>query len=412
MALDGFTNRSNMEYVEQIYEQFLQDPNSVDPQWKYFFEGMKFAEESGRTTAAGSGAGALDGNELNVYRLIRAYRDFGHLKADLDPLKIQSRSAEILDLAKYNLSQADLNTTFKAGQFIGKPNATLKELIDFLEATYCGTITAQVTDCPPEERLWLYQQLEDTQFQLKPEQKIDIYKQLCRTESLEKFIHSRYVGMKRFSIEGGDSLIPMLCYLADNGTAVKMEEMVIGMAHRGRINVLANFLGKELENILSEFEGNAKIDTSYEGDVKYHLGFSADRKTPHGNCHLSLAFNPSHLEFVGPVAQGMVRVKQRTRKDTVERKKVVPVVIHGDAAFTGQGVVTETLQLSNLDGYKVGGTIHVILNNQVGFTTNPRDSRSTRYSSDVAKGINAPVILVNGDDVEACVKAMEIAMRF
>jgi len=411
LALDGFTNRSNMEYIEEVYERFQQDPDSVDPQWKYFFEGMQFAQDSERSSSA-SGSG-IDASELNVYRLIRTYRDYGHLKANLDPLKLDQRDTSILRLEEYNLSSEDLKKPFEAGRFVGMPGATLEKIIEFLEATYCGTITGQFADCPPEERLWLYKEIENQEsLKLTKDQKIDIYKQLARTESLEKFIHTRYVGTKRFSIEGGDNLIPMLCFLADNGTGIGMEEMVIGMAHRGRINVLGNFLGKELENILSEFEGNAKIDTSYEGDVKYHLGFSADRETPNGPCHLSLAFNPSHLEFVGPVAQGMVRVKQRTRKDTENRKKVVPVVIHGDAAFSGQGVVTETLQMSKLEGYKVGGTIHVILNNQVGFTTNPSDSRSTTYSSDMAKAIKAPVLLVNGDDAEACVRAMDMAMKY
>ncbi|MCB0386830.1 MAG: 2-oxoglutarate dehydrogenase subunit E1, partial [Bdellovibrionales bacterium] len=232
------------------------------------------------------------------------------------------------------------------------------------------------------------------------------------TETLEKFIHTRYVGTKRFSIEGGDSLIPMLETLVSKGTALEVEEIVIGMAHRGRINVLANFMDKAIDLIFSEFEGTAYEDLTYDGDVKYHLGYSADKETPHGPCHISLAFNPSHLEAVDPVVCGMARAKQRRRKDTVERKKVVPVLVHGDAAFSGQGVVSETFQLSQLDGYKVGGTIHVIVNNQVGFTTDPIHSRSTRYSSDISKTVKAPVIMVNGDDVESCVRAMDMALRF
>jgi len=258
--------------------------------------------------------------------------------------------------------------------------------------------------------------VEETNFktQLTVENKKTILEQITKAESLEKFLHTRYVGMKRFSIEGGDALIPMLHHLVHHGTALNMEEIVLGMAHRGRINVLANFMGKAFNSVLSEFEGQIATDGSeeFEGDVKYHLGFSADAETSNGNCHISLAFNPSHLEAVAPVALGMTRAKQRRRDNTQVRDKVIPVIVHGDAAFIGQGVVAETFQLSKLKGYTVGGTIHVVINNQVGFTTNPTDSRSTTYSSDIAKSVNAPVILVNGDDAEACVHAMDMALRY
>ncbi len=397
-----------MEFLEQMYESYQQDPMSVDESWQLFFEGVEFGQNKAPSESA------FNIKELDVYRLIRAYRDFGHLKADLDPLKLSQKPSRALELSEYNLTLDDLNTPFQSGSFVGKPGATLKEILSTLENTYCKTLSVQIADCSHKIRAWFYSELEDRKdsFSLSKDEKINIFKQICRTESLEKFIHTRFVGTKRFSIEGGDAMIPMLCHLADQGTSLQMQEMVIGMAHRGRINVLANFLGKGFEEILASFEGNAKTDLSYEGDVKYHLGYSADRETPHGPCHLSLAFNPSHLEYVGPVVQGMVRVKQRTRHDTEHRKKVVPIVIHGDAAFAGQGVVTETLQLSKLPGYTVGGTLHIILNNQIGFTTLPSDSRSTMYSSDASKVIKAPILLVNGDDVEACVQAMDIAMRF
>ncbi|MGE3386126.1 MAG: 2-oxoglutarate dehydrogenase E1 component, partial [Bdellovibrionales bacterium] len=247
---------------------------------------------------------------------------------------------------------------------------------------------------------------------LDNEEKGEIYRQLARTESLEKFLHTRFVGAKRFSIEGGDALIPMLEGIVKHGTPLKVEEMVIGMAHRGRLNVLANFMEKAIEVIFSEFEGTAFKDFGYDGDVKYHLGYSTDKKTAAGPCHVSLAFNPSHLEAVNPVVLGMVRAKQRRRNDTIERKKVLPILIHGDAAFAGQGVVAETLQMSQLPGYRVGGTVHIIINNQVGFTTDPNDSRTATYSSDMAKVIKAPVLLVNGDDAEACVRAAHMALRF
>lgn len=403
----NYLNQSNLQYLEQIYAQYQEHPSQVENSWRIFFEGMEFGQSK-------SGEAKFNKKELDVYRLIRAYRDYGHLKADLDPLKLTQQESQILDLSEYNLSEADYNTRFQAGIFIGLEDGTLKQILNTLESTYCKTLTVQVAECAPDVRMWFYEELEDRKGSLilSKAQKETIFKQLCRTESLEKFIHTRYVGAKRFSIEGGDSMIPMLCHLADYGTQLKLEELVIGMAHRGRLNVLANFLGKGLDHILSEFEGTGLDSEDYEGDVKYHLGYSTDRQTPNGNCHLSLAFNPSHLEFVAPVVQGMVRVKQRTRKDTKNREKVIPVLIHGEAAFSGQGVVTETLQLSQLEGYKVGGSIHIILNNQVGFTTSPKDSRSTLYSSDVAKSIKAPILLVNGDDVEACVKAMDVAMRF
>ncbi|HMN69439.1 MAG TPA: 2-oxoglutarate dehydrogenase E1 component, partial [Bdellovibrionales bacterium] len=323
-------------------------------------------------------------------------------------------SPESFALKNFGLSDADLDREFSVGNMVGLNAGKLRDIIDTLEKTYCQTLTAQVAECRVEVRDWIRQEFERsaTPFTLSAEDRREIFRQLARTESLEKFIHTRYVGTKRFSIEGGDSLIPMLERGVNRGTQLAVEEIVIGMAHRGRINVLANFMDKAIDIIFSEFDGTAFEKSDYDGDVKYHLGYSNDRQTPHGPCHVSLAFNPSHLEVVDPVVLGMARAKQRRRLDTNDRKKVVPILIHGDAAFAGQGVVAETLQLSNLQGYTVGGTIHIIVNNQVGFTTDPKDARSVRYASDIAKSIKAPVLLVNGDDVEACVRAMDIAIRF
>ena len=407
MEAQGYLNRTNMEYIDQLYEQYQNSPENVEPQWRMFFEGMEFGQNQAPSKQ-------LSEKELDVYHLIRRYRDYGHLKANIDPLELSKNTTSMFDLNNFNLSEADLNQRFKAGQFINKPNATLKEIIEFLEKAYCGTLTAQVAECSPDVRKWFLEEFEDRadSFVLQKEDKKRIYEQLARTESLEKFIHTRYVGTKRFSVEGADSIIPMLEHMVWKGTELSVEEIVIGMAHRGRINVLANFMGKALDTILAEFEGHSLEEKNFEGDVKYHLGYSSDKETPNGNCHISLAFNPSHLEAVNPVVLGMTRAKQRVRQDTENRKKVAPVLLHGDAAFAGQGVVTETFQLSQLKGYTVGGTVHVILNNQVGFTTDPEDARSTRYSSDTAKVIKAPVLMVNGDDVEACVKAMDMAIRF
>ncbi|MGE3682599.1 MAG: 2-oxoglutarate dehydrogenase E1 component [Bdellovibrionales bacterium] len=401
--------RSNLEYIEGLYQTFLDNPDSLDPQWRLFFEGMSFAQK----LSIPVGGTAYSAAEMNVYDLIEHYRDYGHLKATLDPLGIHPPQAEVFQLSRFGLSESDLDKTFAVGNLLSLGQATLREIIAFLEKSYCRTLTAQLAECRQEVRDWFRREFEtDTGFGLDKEERREIFKQLARTESLERFIHTRYVGTKRFSIEGGDALIPMLERSVQQGTGLGVEEIVIGMAHRGRINVLANFMEKALEIIFSEFDGTAFDHFDYEGDVKYHLGYSTDKQTPHGPCHISLAFNPSHLEAVDPVVTGMARAKQRRRLDMVQRKKVIPILIHGDAAFAGQGVVSETLQLSRLQGYTVGGTVHVIINNQVGFTTDPKDARSVRYSSDVAKSIKAPVLLVNGDDVEACVRAMDMAVRF
>ncbi len=402
-------NRSNLEYIESLYQTFLENPDSLEPQWKLFFEGVEFAQKL-------PGQSQFSEKELGVYNLIEHYRDYGHLKAKLDPLDLLPLAQDSFELKRFGLSDADLDQSFAVGNLLGlnSGGTKLRDVIAFLEKAYCQTLTAQVAECTPPVRDWFRVEFEKTPtpWNLKPDERREIFKQLARTESLEKFIHTRYVGTKRFSIEGGDALIPMLERSVQAGTAMGLEEIVVGMAHRGRINVLANFMDKGLPIIFSEFDGTAFENTDYDGDVKYHMGFSSDRQTVNGPCHISLAFNPSHLEVVNPVVMGMARAKQRRRLDTKERKKVLPIQIHGDAAFAGQGVVAETLQMSKLQGYTVGGTIHIIINNQVGFTTSPRDARSTTYSSDVAKTIKAPVLLVNGDDAEACVRAMDIALRF
>ena len=400
-------NRNNLEFVEDLYQRFLQNPESTDPQWRLFFEGVEFAQKMPTK-------GSFSFSELDVYHLIEHYRNYGHLKAKLDPLNLSSNKNDSFELSRFNLKAADLEKTFQVGTILGLTNAKLKDIIAFLEKTYCQTLTCEISECRPEVRDWFRREFEKSPEPLafSREDRIEIFRQLARTESLEKFIHTRYVGTKRFSIEGGDALIPMLEHLVKRGSQISVEEMVIGMAHRGRINVLANFMDKAIDIIFSEFDGTAFEKLDFDGDVKYHMGYSSDKKTAGGQMHISLAFNPSHLEVVNPVVLGMARAKQRRRNDTVDRKKVVPVLIHGDAAFPGQGVVAETLQMSRLQGYTVGGTVHIIINNQVGFTTDPKDARSVRYASDAAKSIKAPILLVNGDDVEACVKAMDLAIRF
>ena len=402
-------NRSNLEYIESMYENFRGNPDNVDPQWRLFFEGVEFAQNLAPAAETG-----FSSAELGAYNLIEHYRNYGHLKADLDPLKLHKGDVASFELSRFGLKSSDLEKSFSMGSLLGLKNAKLRDIIAHLEKAYCQTLSVGIAECRPEVRDWFRKEFESGN-NLSPipaDKRKEIFQQLARTESLEKFIHTRYVGTKRFSIEGGDAMIPMLEIGAVKGTELGIEEIVIGMAHRGRINVLANFMEKAIEIIFSEFDGTAFERSEYEGDVKYHLGYSKEKQTPTGPCHISLAFNPSHLEVVDPVVTGMARARQRRRNDTKERKKVLPIIIHGDAAFAGQGVVSETLQLSRLDGYTVGGTIHIIVNNQVGFTTDPDDARSTLYSSDMAKSIKAPVLLVNGDDVEACVKAMDMAVRF
>ncbi len=403
MSSSQSLSSENLQYIENLYSLYKTNPESVEPKWRDFFSGVDFA------TSSGSG---LSTKELNVYNLIQAYRDYGHFEAQLDPLAMHTSSSGELNLQNFGLSEKDLTSVFSVASMVGLKNATLAQIIQHLQKAYCGTITVQVSDAVKGVRDWFHNEMEKNSFQLDGEKKKQILQQLVRTESLEKFIHTRFVGAKRFSIEGADALIPMLEHLTLKARELGAEEIVVGMAHRGRVNVLANYMDKALEVILAQFEGITADMPDYDGDVKYHMGYSNDKKTPHGDCHISLAFNPSHLEAVNPVVCGMARAKQRFRKDTEERKTVIPVQIHGDAAFAGQGVVSETLQLAHLKGYTVGGSIHIIIDNQVGFTTDPEYTRSSPYSSDVAKSQQVPVIHVNGDDPEACVRAMDIAIRF
>lgn len=418
----SYLNRTNLEYVENLMDLYQKNPENVDPIWQKFFEGVEMGQRgdlqlvsplNGETDSTSSSDLKKNPSEFKVYELIQAYRDYGHLKANLDPLGLRKCHISFLEFKSFHLSESEVSQVFSVGRLLGLENKNLSEIIDQLEKWYCGTLAIQMAECAPEIRNWFTQQME-SDFALSRPQKIAILKQLIRTETLEKFLHTRYVGMKRFSIEGCDSLIPCLEYLCEKGAEMGVQNITIGMAHRGRINVLANFMDKALEVIFSEFDGNVGVDhtNEYDGDVKYHLGFLSQKQTSHGSMDIVLAFNPSHLESASSVVLGMVRAEQRFLKDTQDRKTVVPILIHGDAAVIGQGVASETFQLSQLEGYTVGGAIHIILNNQVGFTTNPKDARSTLYPSDIAKTIKAPIVMANGDDPEACVRAMDMAIRF
>lgn len=401
-------NHLNLEYLESLYNQFKSSPDSVGMEWKRFFEGVEFAKD---------GAFGLSEKELDVYHLITAYRNYGHFEADLDPLTNSVAPSDQLRLNKFNLKDSDLTSKFQIGSIIGKPNATLAEIINHLRSVYCGTLTVQCAEALPDIRNWFIKEFEQnpTNFKLTVDEKKEILGSVTNAEALEKFIHTRYVGTKRFSVEGGDATLPMLDRFTSQGASLGVQEIVLGMAHRGRINVLANYMGKNVGQMFADLNGPTELETpleDFDGDVKYHLGYSKVKKTKHGDVEAHLAFNPSHLEAVNPVVLGMVRASQRRRKDTKERSRVLPILIHGDAAFAGQGVVMETFQMAHVRGYTVGGTVHLVIDNQVGFTTNPENGRSAHYSSDVAKVLAIPVIHCNGDDVEACIRAVDLAIRY
>ncbi|HTC45667.1 MAG TPA: 2-oxoglutarate dehydrogenase E1 component, partial [Steroidobacteraceae bacterium] len=415
----------NAAYLESLYEQYLSDPGSIPPQWRTYFDGLgprASARASAPAVAATATATVESSNgakQAAVSRLIQIWSNRGHLIAKLDPLGLMKRERpHVLDLTYFGLSDADLDTEFFTAARNGAipERMKLRAILKSLEGIYGGTIGAEFAHVSAsEERLWLQDQFQSGQVgrSYSVEERRNILWQLTCAEGLERYLHTKYPAQRRFSLEGAESLIPLLDDVIQQSGLVGMEEMVIGMAHRGRLNVLVNLLGKSPADIFSEFEG--RYDVAHlqgSGDVKYHKGFSADLKTAAGNLHVALAFNPSHLEVVNPVVEGSVRARQERRGDTAGAR-VLPVQIHGDAAFAGQGVVTETLQLSQTRAFYTGGTLHIIINNQVGFTiSDPRDARSTMYCSDVAKMLEAPILHVNGDDPEAVVFAGRLALKY
>lgn len=400
----------NAVYLDELQNQYKTHPESVPQEWQYFFEGVEFSKKL-------NGAVKTDiehpSSEYKVLQLIQAYREFGHLKAKVDPLGRVENQAPMLELDFHGFSESNLDTVYQVTEMVLEEPKTLSSLIEHLNNTYCQTLVVQMADLSFEMRNWLYQKFEKQKpYKIQEKKKKEVFDLLNRGECLERFLHTRFVGAKRFSLEGSESLIPMLHELVKRGAKSEVTDLVLGMAHRGRLNVLSNFMGKAFSVMLAEFEGiEHEGHASFTGDVKYHLGYSADKKFGEEHkVHLSLAFNPSHLEAVNPVVEGISWVKQRKNGDG--KKKVVPVLIHGDAAFIGQGVVSETLQMSKLRAYNTGGTIHIVVDNQVGFTTDPDDTRSSCYSSDVVKPLSIPIFHVNGDDVEACIKAARMALEF
>ncbi len=434
-AQSSLLSGGNAAFVEAEYEKYLADPDAVAAEWRAYFDKLRegrsdvphgpvierFARAprgNGVAIAAPASGDDAGAKQAGVSRLVTAYRARGHLVANLDPLGMMPKQpAPDLDLQFHGLSDADLDREFETSSLSGPPRMKLRDIVAKMQATYTGSIGAEFMHIGvAEQRRWMHEQLERSggKYEFTKEERTRILERLTAAEGLERYLHTKYVGQKRFSLEGGDSLIPAMDELIRRAGANGVKEVVIGMAHRGRLNVLINTLGKAPHTLFAEFEGKFEgpHDPAHSGDVKYHMGFSSDVQTPGGPVHLALGFNPSHLEIIDPVIAGSVRARQNRRRDEA-RNQVMPVLIHGDAAFAAQGVVMELFQMSQARGFRVGGTVHIVINNQVGFTTSrPDDARSTLYCTDPAKMVSAPILHVNGDDPEAVVFCVRLAHDF
>lgn len=433
--LTSYLSAGNSAYIESLYDEYLADPNAVSVEWRNYFNTLangqlgagplhdyshqQIQEEFRRLARQPKTAAittVIPGQEA-VDQVITAYRRFGNLNAKINPLGYETPTDSRLELKHYQLSSTDMDKLFLTRGLLAKEKAPLREIMDALRRDYCGSIGIEYTRISDEtERAWLRDYMENRlpNVTLNAETKRTILQKLNAADGLEKYLERKYTAQKRFSIEGADALIPMLDELAKRASAAGIKEIVIGMAHRGRLNVLLNIMGQAPYELFQEFEGTKDYGLT-TGDVKYHNGFSGNMKTPSGYVHLSLMCNPSHLEFVNPVVTGSVRSRQerKSSRSSADRNYAVAVMIHGDAAFIAQGIIQETLSMANTRAYTVGGSIHIIVNNQVGFTTSdPRDSRSSTYCSDVAKMIDIPILHVNGDDAEATVKAIQIAVDY
>lgn len=443
----------NTVFVEELYARYAEDPRSVDASWQSFFDGLgdnalqivkqatgaswhprdtkvigqiSAEDKSAKKAKTGKGGGYDEAavvqaarDSIGALMLIRAYRVRGHLDAHLDPLRLADREPHPeLDPKSYGFSEDDYDRPIFLNGVLGKERETLREIVAQLRATYCSTLGVEFMHIQyPEQKAWLQREIENAYGKphLSKAQKIEVLKDLVEVEAFEQFLHVKFPGTKRFSVQGGDSMIPGLEQVIHTASKLGVKEIVMGMPHRGRMNVLTTVMGKPYAELLSVFHGNLDYPewVASSGDVKYHLGVSSDRTFEDGNSvHLSLTANPSHLEAVNPVVAGKVRAKQDQLDDAGIHDKVMGILMHGDAAFAGQGIVPETIALSELQGYKTGGTVHIIVNNQIGFTATPKDSRFTPYPSDVAKGVQAPIFHVNGDDPEAVVFACDLATRF
>ena len=438
----SFLNAANTQFFADLYDQYLENPDSVEASWRAFFQGFDFARESYGddffqesvpqevSTVAAPAASSVASSpqaapvpvsgkvekELQVLNLIKAYQRQGHLLAQIDPLKERKAPQVSLSLEKFGLSQADLSTVFDAAKEIHLAPSPLSVILKKLEDTFTKSIAIEFEHLDnEEEKKWFQEKIYSGEYttEFSKEQKKRILEKLAESTTLENFFHNKYVGQKRFSLEGNEAVIPALDALIEAAADQRgVKEVVIGMAHRGRLNVLINILGKNLQDVFSEFDGKDYLDPEFDGDVKYHLGLTTHRTTAKGNeVLLNLAPNPSHLETVSAVLQGITRAKQDLHYAD-NPSQVLPIVMHGDAAVAGQGIVYEVMQMERLRGYTTSGTVHIVINNQIGFTTNPSDSRSTTYCTDVAKGFQAPVLHVNSDDTEAVVRAMLLAMEY
>ena len=424
---------ANAPFIEEQYDLYLNDPDQVTPDWRAYFDALQktagaltrdvshtpiieaFAARSRQPRLFSSAPGEVHHKQVAVLQLINAHRFLGNRNAKLDPLERHPLPVvPELDPAHYGLHESDLDTEFETGSLVGPPRATLRDILDAVRTTYCGNIGVEyMYITSTEQKRWIQSRFEGSHStaSLAPDDKVKLLQHVTAAETLERYLHTRYVGQKRFSLEGGECLIPIMNETIQRAGAVGAKEIVIGMSHRGRLNVLVNCLGKMPKDLFSEFEGKHS-DHLTSGDVKYHQGFSSDISTTGGAVHLTLAFNPSHLEIVNPVVEGSVRARQDRRHDESGRE-VLPILIHGDSAFAGQGVVMETLALSQTRGYYTGGTIHIVVNNQIGFTTSdPRDTRSTTYCSDISKMVEAPVFHVNGDDPESVLLVTQVALEY
>ncbi|MGZ4049411.1 MAG: 2-oxoglutarate dehydrogenase E1 component, partial [Bacteroidia bacterium] len=408
----SYLSNAHISSIDDLFQQYLKDNTSVDFGWQKFFEGFEFAgknyEESGEIPLNVK-------KEFNVINLINGYRSRGHLFTQTNPVRERRHYQPTLDIENFGLAEADLETVFQAGTQIGIGPAKLKDIIAHLYQTYCQSIGAEYMYIrTPEVIEWLQKKMESSKNtpDFSGHEKIVILDKLNQAVAFENFLHTKFVGQKRFSLEGAEAAIPALDAVCEKGSDMGIQDFVIGMAHRGRLNILTNILNKKHEDVFAEFEGYLSEEADFDGDVKYHMGYSSDRISNNANkFHISLAPNPSHLEAVNPVIEGMCRAKIDSFHNG-DYNKVCPVLIHGDAALSGQGIVYEVLQMCHLEGYKTGGTIHLVINNQVGFTTNYLDGRSSTYCTDVAKVVLSPVFHVNGDDVEALVFTVQLALEF
>ena len=423
----SFLNTAHTSFFAELYDKYLKNPDSVEPSWRAFFQGFDFGVESSLDELdiqAGVPPNA-NGQQVNmpeslqkefqVIRLIDGYRGRGHLFTKTNPVRERRQYEPTLDIENFGLSESDLNTVFNAGEVIGIGASTLKEIIKHLQRIYCDAIGVEYMYIRNPERLeWIQNWLNvnDNHPQYDADRKKYILKKLNQAVSFESFLHTKYVGQKRFSLEGGESLIPALGAMIERAAELGVEQFVMGMAHRGRLNVLTNIFGKAAKDIFSEFDGKDYEEEIFDGDVKYHLGWTSERKTDNGKrIKMNIAPNPSHLETVGAVVEGITRAKQDAHFPD-DFSKVLPIVVHGDAAIAGQGIAYEIVQMANLDGYKTNGTIHIVVNNQIGFTTNYLDARTSTYCTDVGKVTLSPVLHVNSDDAEAVVHAAMFALEY